>query len=66
METLDKFDLAILNELQNDGRLTNAELASRVGLSAAPVAWEAHMGGFLVGLLGFDLFDPKRTIGPPQ
>ena len=36
METLDKFDLAILNELQNDGRLTNAELASRVGLSAAP------------------------------
>ena len=37
-----------------------------IGLSAAPVAWEAHMGGFLVGLLGFDLFDPKRTIGPPQ
>lgn len=33
---LDKFDLAILNELQGDGRLTNAELASRVGLSAAP------------------------------
>lgn len=37
-----------------------------MGLSAAPIAWEAHMGGFLVGLLGFDLFDPKRTIGPPQ
>jgi Lrp/AsnC family leucine-responsive transcriptional regulator len=36
METLDRFDLAILNELQNDGRLSNAELASRVGLSAAP------------------------------
>jgi Lrp/AsnC family leucine-responsive transcriptional regulator len=36
METLDKFDLAILNELQQNGRLTNAELASRVGLSAAP------------------------------
>ena len=36
METLDKFDWAILNELQNDGRLTNAELAQRVGLSAAP------------------------------
>jgi Lrp/AsnC family leucine-responsive transcriptional regulator len=36
METLDKFDLAILNELQTDGRLSNAELASRVGLSAAP------------------------------
>lgn len=36
METLDKYDLAILNELQADGRLTNAELAQRVGLSAAP------------------------------
>ncbi len=36
METLDKFDLAILDELQRDGRLTNAELSSRVGLSAAP------------------------------
>ncbi len=36
METLDKFDLAILNELQQNGRLTNAELATRVGLSAAP------------------------------
>lgn len=36
VETLDKFDLAILQELQRDGRLTNAELAQRVGLSAAP------------------------------
>ena len=36
MESLDKFDLAILQELQADGRLTNAELAQRVGLSAAP------------------------------
>src|SRR5215218_5767210 len=36
METLDKFDLRILEELQSDARLTNAELAQRVGLSAAP------------------------------
>ncbi|HTH79704.1 MAG TPA: Lrp/AsnC family transcriptional regulator [Ramlibacter sp.] len=36
METLDKFDIQILNELQADARLTNAELAQRVGLSAAP------------------------------
>ena len=36
METLDKFDLLILQELQADGRLTNTELAQRVGLSAAP------------------------------
>ena len=36
VNTLDKFDLAILGHLQADGRLTNAELAQRVGLSAAP------------------------------
>ncbi|WP_284336308.1 Lrp/AsnC family transcriptional regulator [Comamonas sp. NoAH] len=36
MNTLDKFDLAILAHLQADGRLTNADLAQRVGLSAAP------------------------------
>jgi len=36
VNSLDKFDVAILHELQNDGRLTNAELAQRVGLSAAP------------------------------
>jgi Lrp/AsnC family transcriptional regulator, leucine-responsive regulatory protein len=36
VETLDKFDIQILNELQADARLTNAELAQRVGLSAAP------------------------------
>jgi Lrp/AsnC family transcriptional regulator, leucine-responsive regulatory protein len=33
---LDRYDIKILDELQRDGRLTNAELASRVGLSAAP------------------------------
>jgi Lrp/AsnC family leucine-responsive transcriptional regulator len=36
METLDKFDWAILNELQIEGRLSNADLSARVGLSAAP------------------------------
>ena len=36
METLDKFDPAMLGELQNDGHRTNAELPSRGGLSAAP------------------------------
>ena len=35
-ETLDSYDLAILQQLQADGRLTNTELAQRVGLSAAP------------------------------
>lgn len=35
-ESLDSYDWRILQELQLDGRLTNAELAQRVGLSAAP------------------------------
>ncbi|MFT8243330.1 Lrp/AsnC family transcriptional regulator [Roseomonas sp. BN140053] len=33
---LDATDLLILDELQNDGRMTNVELARRVGLSAPP------------------------------
>src|SRR6188472_1653445 len=36
MERLDRYDVQILSELQADARLTNAELAQRVGLSAAP------------------------------
>ncbi|HCH22865.1 MAG TPA: AsnC family transcriptional regulator [Oceanospirillaceae bacterium] len=33
---LDKFDIQILHELQNDGSLSNQELAERVGLTPAP------------------------------
>ncbi len=33
---LDRYDVAILDELQRDARLSNAELATRIGLSAAP------------------------------
>ena len=33
---LDAIDLQILTELQNDGRITNVDLASRVGISAPP------------------------------
>jgi len=32
----DEIDLAILRELQGDGRMTNVELAQRVGLTAPP------------------------------
>lgn len=35
---MDRLDKRILNELQTDGTLTNAELAERVGLSATPCA----------------------------
>lgn len=34
--SLDALDLKILTELQSDGRITNAELADRIGLSATP------------------------------
>jgi Lrp/AsnC family leucine-responsive transcriptional regulator len=36
MHNLDKFDQAILSELQANGRLTNQELAERIGLSPSP------------------------------
>jgi Lrp/AsnC family transcriptional regulator, leucine-responsive regulatory protein len=49
---LDRFDVAILAALQAEARLTNAELASRIGLSPAPtwrrVKWlEEH--GYITG-----------------
>lgn len=79
METLDKFDLAILNELQNDGRLSNAELSLRVGLSAAP-CWRRvralEESGFIkgyraeidrhkigLGVLAFVRLDADRNAG---
>jgi Lrp/AsnC family transcriptional regulator, leucine-responsive regulatory protein len=49
---LDRFDIAILRELQQDARLSNTELASRIGLSAAPtwrrVKW-LETQGFITG-----------------
>ena len=79
METLDKFDLAILNELQSDGRLSNAELSGRVGLSAAP-CWRRvralEEAGFIkgyraeidrhkigLGVLAFVRLDADRNSG---
>jgi len=45
---LDRYDIAILRELQLDARLSNAELASRIGISAAPtwrrVRWLEEQG----------------------
>lgn len=63
MENLDKFDVAILGELQRDARLTNAELAHRVGLSAAP-CWRRvralEQSGFI---LGYRAEIDRRKIG---
>ncbi|WP_417763815.1 leucine-responsive transcriptional regulator Lrp [Shewanella sp.] len=36
MKDLDRIDRNILNELQNDGRMSNVELSKRVGLSPTP------------------------------
>ncbi|NIC42993.1 Lrp/AsnC family transcriptional regulator [Aquabacterium sp. A08] len=79
METLDKFDLAILQHLQADGRLTNTELAQRVGLSAAP-CWRrvraleeaGYITGYRavldrrkigLGVLAFVRLDAERNTG---
>jgi membrane associated rhomboid family serine protease len=32
--------------------------AGALGFADATIAWQAHIGGFLLGLLGFPLFDP--------
>ncbi len=35
--------------------------AQPLGLSDASIAWQAHVGGFLAGLLLFSVFDPKGS-----
>ncbi len=61
--TLDRYDIAILRELQRDARLTNAELASRIGLSAAPtwrrVRWLEEQGY----ITGYRAEIDRRKIG---
>lgn len=80
MLSLDKFDIAILGELQNDARLTNTELAQRVGLSAAPcwrrvraledagyiLAYRAEIDRNKIGLdvLAFVRLDAAQNSGP--
>jgi membrane associated rhomboid family serine protease len=34
------------------------------GLSDAPIAWQAHIGGFVIGLLAFPLFERRRPLDP--
>jgi DNA-binding Lrp family transcriptional regulator len=61
--TLDRYDIAILDELQRDARLTNTELASRIGLSAAPtwrrVKWLEEQGY----ITGYRAEIDRRKIG---
>ena len=74
---LDRYDVAILDELQRDARLSNAELASRIGLSAAPtwrrVKWledQGYIAGYRadidrrrigLGVLAFVRVDAERN-----
>lgn len=74
---LDRYDVAILGELQRDARLSNAELASRIGLSAAPtwrrVKWlegQGYITGYRaeidrrrigLGVLAFVRVDAERN-----
>ena len=49
---LDSIDLRILATLQSDGRVTNLELAERIGLSASPCLRRVRQleeGGFIEG-----------------
>ena len=43
--------------------LVTGVAAVPMGLSDMPIAWQAHVGGFLMGLLAFPLFDPAAD-GP--
>jgi len=60
---LDRWDITILRELQADARLSNTELASRIGLSAAPtwrrVKWLEEQGY----ITGYRAEIDRRKIG---
>ena len=58
---LDAIDQKILSELQSDGRITNVELARRVGISAPPCLRRVRAleeAGYIKGYRG--LLDEKR------
>jgi Lrp/AsnC family leucine-responsive transcriptional regulator len=60
---LDRYDIAILRELQQEARLSNTELAARIGLSAAPtwrrVRWLEQQGY----ITGYRAEIDRRKIG---
>ncbi|MFN3862115.1 MAG: Lrp/AsnC family transcriptional regulator [Roseateles sp.] len=62
-DALDRYHIAILAELQRDARQSNAELAQRVGLSAAPtwrrVKWLEEQGY----ITGYRAEIDRRKIG---
>ena len=60
-KNLDEIDLKILSEIQADGRITNVELAKRVGISPPPCLRRVRTleeEGYIQGYRG--LLDPRR------
>ena len=61
--SLDRYDIAILRELQQEARLSNTELSARIGLSAAPtwrrVKWLEQQGY----ITGYRAEIDRRKIG---
>jgi DNA-binding Lrp family transcriptional regulator len=60
-KNLDEIDLKILSEIQADGRITNVELAKRVGISPPPCLRRVRTleeTGYIQGYRG--LLDPRR------
>src|SRR6202012_4072999 len=60
-KNLDEIDLRILSEIQADGRITNVELAKRVGISPPPCLRRGRTleeAGYIQGYRG--LLDPRR------
>lgn len=60
---LDRYDLAILNALQQDGRLSNTDLALAIGLSSAPT-WRRVRRLEQVGIItGYRAIVDRRKVG---
>jgi DNA-binding Lrp family transcriptional regulator len=60
-KSLDEIDLKILAEIQADGRITNVELARRVGISPPPCLRRVRAleeAGYIQGYRG--LLDPRK------
>ena len=56
-KNLDEIDLKILSEIQADGRITNVELAKRVGISPPPCLRRVRTleeEGYILGYRGPD------------
>ena len=61
MGKLDRYDLKILAELQKDARISNQELAERIGLSPSPCSRRVHQledDGYILRQVA--LLDPQK------